>query len=146
MTDVSRVKYGFSDYGASGISLMLRTFTCFLSVVMKPLTVRSPQTRSKDEMELREQESISGCKKCSYSSNPNILITATGGGPASRILVCPQYAITYFDGCQVTVGEGASAGTRCNDMSVSVADCNNAKSQKVVTTNDIDIHSRTGDC
>jgi hypothetical protein len=55
---------------------------------------------------------------------PNKLISATGGGPPSLIFVCPQYAMTYFDGCQVTVGAGASAGTRCIGMPVSVAHCN----------------------
>jgi hypothetical protein len=74
-----------------------------------------------------------------------MLITATGGGPPSRILVCPQYAITYFDGCQVTVGEGARAGTRCSGMPVSVADCKaiiGVKFHQLVTTYDIDIHPR----
>jgi len=50
-----------------------------------------------------------------------MLITATGAGPPSLGFVCPQYAITYFDGCHVTVGEGAKAGTRCSGMLVSVA-------------------------
>lgn len=56
-------------------------------------------------------------------SGPNRLISATGGGAPSFTFVCPQYAITYFDGCQVTVGAGARAGTRCIGMPVSVAHC-----------------------
>lgn len=52
---------------------------------------------------------------------PNKLITAVGGGPASFCTVRPQYAITYLDGCHDTVGDGASAGTRCNGAPVSVA-------------------------
>lgn len=56
-----------------------------------------------------------------HSNNPNMLITATGGGPPSRNFVCPQYAMTYLEGCQLTVGDGARAGTRCSGTPVSVA-------------------------
>lgn len=56
-----------------------------------------------------------------YIPPPNKLITATGGGLPSLCFVCPQYANTYFDGCQVTVGDGARAGTRCSGIVVSVA-------------------------
>jgi hypothetical protein len=48
----------------------------------------------------------------SESSRPNKLTTAIGAGPPSLAFVCPQYAMMYFEGCQVTVGEGARAGTR----------------------------------
>ena len=37
------------------------------------------------------------------------------------IFVCPQYAITYLEGCQLTVGDGARAGTRWRGTPVSVA-------------------------
>jgi len=50
-----------------------------------------------------------------------MLSTAAGGGLPSLVLVCPQYAITYREGCQVTVGDAAIAGTRCNGTPVSVA-------------------------
>jgi hypothetical protein len=54
-------------------------------------------------------------------SSPNKLSTAAAGGPPSLSFVCPQYAITYRDGCQLTVGDDAIAGTRCNAAPVSVA-------------------------
>ena len=60
-----------------------------------------------------------------YNPGPKRLITATGAGPPSRSFVCPQYAITYFEGCHFTFGELASAGTRCSGTPVSVAHCTN---------------------
>ena len=62
-----------------------------------------------------------------FHKGPNKLINATGAGVPSLIFVCPQYAITYFDGCQVTVGAGASAGTRCIGIPVSVAHCHKSE-------------------
>ena len=56
-----------------------------------------------------------------HSSKPNMLTTATGGGPPSLIFVWPQYATTYLKGCQITVGDGAKAGTRWSGAPVSVA-------------------------
>ena len=50
-----------------------------------------------------------------------MLTTATGGGPPSLIFVWPQYATTCLEGCQVTVGDGANAGTRWRGAPVSVA-------------------------
>lgn len=82
---------------------------------------------------------------------PNKLITATGGGLPSLCFVCPQYAKTYFDGCQVTVGDGARAGTRCSGILVSVAhlisksrDQSCAKIQERGTTYYINVRSSTG--
>ena len=60
-----------------------------------------------------------------YNPGPKRLITATGAGPPSRSFVCPQYAITYFEGCHFTFGELANAGTRCSGTPVSVAHCTN---------------------
>lgn len=78
-----------------------------------------------------------------------MLMIATGGGPPSRILVCPQYAMTYFDGCQLTVGDGASAGTRCSGTPVSVAHWRLSEKGEVEmeeeATYDVDVISRVGD-
>ena len=49
-----------------------------------------------------------------------MLTTATGGGPPSLIFVWPQYATTCLEGCQVTAGDGANAGTRWRGAPVSV--------------------------
>lgn len=84
-----------------------------------------------------------------YSKSPNILITAIAGEPPSRAFVWPQYAMTYFEGCQVTVGDGARAGTRCNGTPVSVAHWKIKMRNKLVvsdeSTNDINIIPCVGD-
>ncbi len=54
---------------------------------------------------------------------PKRLIQAAGGGPPSRILVCPQYAIMYLEGCHCTAAEGPNVGTRCIGWPVSTAHC-----------------------
>jgi hypothetical protein len=73
-----------------------------------------------------------------------MLTTATGAGAPSLAFVCPQYAMTYLEGCHVTIGEGAKEGTRWSGTPVSVAHCSKNErlsNRETKMTHDVNIRS-----
>lgn len=61
----------------------------------------------------------------SYNPGPYRLMNTDDAAP----LLCPQYAMTYFEGCHVTVAAGPEVGMRWTDCPVSVAHCTRISSE-----------------